>query len=54
MDFEEYRISNRHLSESQVRDRYCERTGRDRHDLDHEVWRERERRNDHYREVDGF
>lgn len=54
MTFEDYRIQNRHLSENQVREQFCHRTGEDPHDLDQHLWEERERRNEYYRDVDGY
>lgn len=52
-DYNEFRIWHRHLSESECRGQYCQKTGRDGRDLDDEIWRERERRNEHFREIDG-
>ena len=53
MDRETFRIQHRHLSEDDWREQYADQQGVDRHDLDAEIWRERERRNDRYREIDG-
>lgn len=54
MDFETYRIANRHLSESELRDGWAERTGQDSSDVDARIWREREDRNAYYGEIDGY
>ena len=53
MDREDFKIANRHMSESQWRAAWCRKTGKDEHDLDGEIWAERERRNEYYRELDG-
>jgi hypothetical protein len=53
-DYEEFRIWNRHLSESECRRQFCSRTGRDERDLADSIWREREQRNERYREIDGY
>jgi hypothetical protein len=54
MDREDFRIQHRHLSEEQWRDAYCRKTGTDRHDLDSQIWREREERNRYYSEMDDL
>lgn len=54
MDFETYRIANMHLSESELRDSYANRTGQDAHDVDERLRRERQERNAYYGEIDSY
>ena len=53
MGREEFRIANRHLSESQWRDAWADRTGQNSHDVDRDLWRDRDRRNEYYDRLDA-
>ena len=54
MDFETYRIANRHLSESQLRDSYANRTSQDSRDVDERLRQERQERKSHYGKIDSY
>lgn len=53
MDRETFRIYHRHLSEEGWRDAYSRQSGSDPHDLDQEIWDEREQRNAYYDKMDN-
>lgn len=53
MDFESFRIANRHLSESQVRNKYAERLGQSEHDVNDRLFWEKERRKEHFERMDA-
>ena len=53
MSFDEYRIANRHLSESEVRNNYAKRTGQSEHDVDDRLFWENERRKEHFERIDA-
>lgn len=54
MELDEYLIAHRNLSLDDAIERYAEMTKRDPHDIDTQLWRERESRNSRYREIDEW
>ena len=51
--YDKFCIANRHLSANEIDERFARKAGMDRHDLDAEILRDRDRRNEKYREIDG-
>lgn len=54
MTLDEYLTQNRDLPFSEACDRYAERTGQSGHDINDQLAREREARNEHFRRIDGY
>lgn len=53
MTLDEYLNANLSLSLNDACDKYAERTGQSRHDIDDQLAREREARNEHFRRIDN-
>ena len=54
MTLDEYLNANRSLSLNDACNKYAERTGQSGHDIDEQLAREREARDEHYRHIDGY
>ena len=53
MTLDEYLTQNRDLPFSEACDRYAKKTGQSGHDIDEQLARDREARNEHFRRIDG-
>ena len=53
MNFNDFRIANTHMSESQVRNKWAERLGQSEHDVDDRLFWENERRKEHFERMDA-